>query len=94
MKLSKHLEYVIDLIDRRSTYAEIKSSVLAMHEEVSGYEQAATNAIKLGAKQPPVETLSAPETAARLLEILNAIQELKQQLEDIKNRPAQTPRWS
>jgi hypothetical protein len=86
MKLTKHLEHVIDLIDRRSSYAEIKSSVLAMHEEVSGYEQAAANAIELGKKQPPVETLSAPETTQRLIEILNAIQEMKKQLEEI-NKP-------
>jgi len=47
MKLIEHLEHVIGLVDRATPYSEIKRSLLAMHEEVHGYEQAAANQVKL-----------------------------------------------
>jgi len=81
MNLTQHLEYVIGLIERDEPPAKIKASLVAMTEEVSGYERAAAKAIQLAEKKSAIETLSAPETTARLIEILNAIQTLKDQLD-------------
>jgi len=94
MKLTEHLEFVINLVERRESSAKIKSSLVAMTEEVSGYEQATTNAIQLSEKQPTPEKLHAEEILARLIELQNAVGELKKQLEDIKNKPPAPARWS
>ncbi len=44
MKLIEHLEHVIRLVDRPASPAEIKGALLAMHQEVEGYEQRDANA--------------------------------------------------
>jgi hypothetical protein len=48
---------------------------------VAGYEHAAAKAIRLAEKKPASEALSAPQTATGSIEILNAIQALKDQLD-------------
>ena len=46
MKLIEHLEHVIGLVGK-STPAEIKGALLAMHEEVEGQQQATQNYLAL-----------------------------------------------
>ena len=93
MNLTQHLEHIIGLVERSAPYLEIKSSLLAMHEEVHGTEQAAANAIKLAEKQKSTTNSSPPEVATQLAELQKAILELKQQYQDLKDNPPDA-RWS
>ena|SRR2546427_9283729 len=49
MKLIEHLEHLLGLVERRASYAEIKGSLLAMHQEMEGAQRASeeTNALRL-----------------------------------------------
>src|SRR5205809_7536543 len=61
MNLTQHLEYVIGLVERGEPPAKIKASLVAMTEEVSGYEHSAARAIQIAEKKPAIETLPAPD---------------------------------
>ena len=50
MKLVEHLEFVINLVGKAPD-SEIKGHLIAMREEVSGYEAAATNQAKFDEEQ-------------------------------------------
>lgn len=43
MKLIEHLEHVIQLVETSALHSEIKGSLVAMHEELEGAQQAAAN---------------------------------------------------
>jgi hypothetical protein len=50
MNLIEHLEYVIGLVERSASQSEIKGALVGMREEVSGYQNAATNQVALNQK--------------------------------------------
>lgn len=50
MNLIEHLEHVLRLVERPASQSEIKGALLAMQEEVSGYEQASLEQSKLNKK--------------------------------------------
>jgi DNA repair exonuclease SbcCD ATPase subunit len=50
MKLIEHLDYILGLVDKDAPYSQIKGSILAMREEVDGYEQASSNQAALNQK--------------------------------------------
>jgi hypothetical protein len=50
MNLIAHREYVIGLVEGSAPQAEIKSALLAMREEVEGYEAASANQASLNQK--------------------------------------------
>jgi DNA-binding transcriptional MerR regulator len=89
MKLTEHLEFIIDLVERGEPLAKIKASLVAMSEEVSGYEQAAAKAIKLAEEK----TTPPPEVAAQLAELQKAVLELKSQMLEVKNRRPPPAVW-
>jgi len=93
MKLIEHLEHIIGLLERGESPAKIKASLVAMTEEVSGYEQAATKAIKLAEKQPQPPQSTPPEIAKQLLELQDAVLELKRQLQKLRDNPPDA-QWS
>ena len=47
MKLIEHLEHILGLIEQKATLAEIKGSVLAMHQEAEGADGAMADKMKL-----------------------------------------------
>ena len=47
MKLIEHLEHVIGLVDRSASNSEVKSALLAMHEEVAGHDRAVAEQVAL-----------------------------------------------
>lgn len=94
MKLTEHLEHVIGLVERHAPYLEIKRSLLGMHEEVSGTEQAASKTISIAEKEPALPNLKAEEILSRLIELQNSVNELKQQLQKRENAKPEPPRWA
>ena len=51
MKLIEHLEGVIGLVDNTRPYPAIKTALLAMHQEIEGYDAALANQIRLNQEQ-------------------------------------------
>src|SRR6266542_2835300 len=84
MNLVEHLEHIIGLVERGEPLPKIKASLVAMSEEVSGYQQAATKAITLTEKQL---ALDAPR-ADQFVEMKKQLAELKRDLEIVKNKPS------
>ncbi len=76
MKLIEHLEYIIGLVERSASQAEIKSALLGMREEVEGYEQAASNQVALTREKASVDAESATLKAE--------IRRLRAELEELK----------
>ena len=93
MNLVEHLEFVIGLVERGEPLPKIKASLIAMTEEVSGYEQAAAKAIKLCEEKPTPPDSESPGVAAQLLELQKAVLELKTQLDEVKNKPPPPAVW-
>ena len=89
MKLTEHLQHIIVLVEKGESPAKIKASLVAMSEEVAGYEQAIANAVKLAEKKPAGDAQPEP----RLIELQKAILDLKRELEAIKNKPPPEARW-
>jgi len=72
MKLIEHLEHILGLVDRSAPYSQIKGSLLAMREEVEGYEHTAQKYADLKKAEPKKTGESCPfcgEMTFRLIEI-------------------------
>lgn len=87
MKLTVHLEHVIGLVDRQVAYSKIKLSLLAMHEEIEGYEQAAANQVALNREHSEatvkIEVEHAQAIAALKQEHAQAIADLNKKYEEL-----------
>jgi hypothetical protein len=55
MKLIEHLEFVIGLVERSASQAEIKGALLGMREEIEGYERTASDHVALAAEKAQVD---------------------------------------
>jgi hypothetical protein len=63
MKLIEHLEHVLGLVEQSAPYSEIKGSLLAMREEIEGYEQAASNQVALAKENAALKASLSPPLA-------------------------------
>jgi hypothetical protein len=64
MKLTEHLEHVIGLVERNASPAEIKGSLLALHQEAQGAERAVEENMKLVEKNAQLQKQVAQFIAA------------------------------
>jgi len=81
MKILEHLEHVIGLLDRNAPNSDIKLALLAMHEQLAGYDQTLSDQIAL-----------TKNNADSLAEIQKENAKLKQQLLQQSSRPKEIAR--
>jgi hypothetical protein len=62
MNLIEHLEYVIGLVERSASQAEVKSALIGMREEIEGYEAASAKKINLPNQTSQVVETPIPES--------------------------------
>jgi hypothetical protein len=72
MNLIEHLNHVIGLVERSASPAEIRGQLVAMHQEVEGYEKAAAGEVefhKASAKMTRELKMTTEVLRARIFEL-------------------------